>query len=72
MKRFAWWPMRVTSGKRIWLKSYYEYRETYDPSTGYPPLYGLYFIWTQTAQERTWRILTTSIENRRNVWNNPV
>lgn len=71
MKRFAWWPVRVTSGKLVWLKSYYEHRETYDAATGRPPLHSLYFVWSETAQERTWRILTTSMENRRNVWNDP-
>ena len=64
--------MRVTSGKRIWMKSYYEHREMYDETTGRPLLNSLYFVWTETAQEKTWRILTTNIENRRNVWNNPI
>ena len=70
-KRFAWWPITVTSGKRIWFKSYYEHRSLYDESTGRPPLNSLHFVWTETAVERTWRLLTTSIDNNRNVWNDP-
>ena len=71
MKQFAWWPVKVTSGKRVWLTSYYEHRSLYDETTGRPPLNSLYFSWTETAAERTWRLLTTSIDNNRDVWNTP-
>jgi hypothetical protein len=56
-KMFAWWPIIVTSGKRIWLKYYFQHKALYDESTGRPPLNSLYFEWTETASERTWRLL---------------
>ncbi len=56
-KRFAWWPTRVTSGKTVWLNTYYQYKSLYDESTGRPPLNSLYFIWTETPKEKTWRLL---------------
>ena len=56
-KRFAWWPVTVTSGKRVWLKTYIQHRSLYDESTGRPPLNSLYFIWTETQEEQMWRIL---------------
>lgn len=59
-KRFAWCPITVTSGKRIWLSFYYHHENLYDASTGRPPLKSLYFIWTETPQEKTWRLLKES------------
>lgn len=70
-ERFAWWPVRVTSGKRIWLKSYIYHCSLYDSSTGRPPLTSLYFEWTETPQEKTWRLLKESAVYNRNVWNDP-
>lgn len=70
-KRFAWWPVRVTSGKRIWLNTFYEHKSLYDAATGRPPLGSLYFSWTETASERTWRLLKESVVHNRNVWNDP-
>jgi hypothetical protein len=69
--KFAWWPMRVTSGKRIWLDYYIEHRSLYDESTGRPPMENLYFTWTETKQEKTWRLLKESVVYNRNVWNDP-
>ena len=60
-RRFAWWPIRVTSGQRIWLSIYYQHKLLYDPSTGRPPINNLHFTWTETAMERTWRILKDEI-----------
>lgn len=71
-KHFAWWPVRVTSGERIWLNTYYLHKSLYDASTGRPPLNSLYFAWTETAHERMIRLLKgTAIQNR-NVWNDPL
>lgn len=56
-KLFAWWPIKVTSGERVWLTWYYQHKNLYDSSTGRPPLNSLYFHWTETAQERMIRIL---------------
>ena len=56
-KLFAWLPIRVTSGKRVWLSYYYQYKSLYDASTGRPPLHGLYFVWTETPKEKIWRLL---------------
>ena len=70
-KKFAWLPMRVTSGKRIWLRQYYQHKYLYDVSTGRPPLNSLYFSWTETPKEKTWRLLKESIVHNRNVWNAP-
>lgn len=60
-RRFAWWPMRVTSGRRIWLSIYYQHKLLYDSTTGRPPINNLHFTWTETASERTWRILKDEI-----------
>jgi hypothetical protein len=70
-KKFAWLPTKVTSGKCIWLKYYLQHKSLYDESTGRPPLNSLYFEWTETLQERTWRLLKDSVIHNRNVWNNP-
>jgi hypothetical protein len=70
-KKFAWWPVVVTSGKKIWLQTYYEHRDSYDISTGRPPLTTLYFTWTETPQEQTWRLLKDGVVANRNVWNDP-
>jgi len=68
-KRFAWWPMQVTSGKRIWLKYYLQHKSLYDKTTGRPPLNSLFFEWTETLQEKTWRVLKETAIHNRNVWN---
>jgi hypothetical protein len=70
-RRFAWLPTKVTSGKRIWLKYYLQHKSLYDESTGRPPLGSLYFIWTETPQEKTWRLLKNSVVHNRNIWNVP-
>lgn len=70
-KLFAWLPIKVTSGKQVWLKYYFQHKSLYDSSTGRPPLGGLYFTWTETAAERTWRLLKESVVHNRNVWNDP-
>jgi hypothetical protein len=67
--KFAWWPRRVTSGKSIWLTKYVCHRSLYDESTGRPPLNSLYFEWTETIQEQTWRLLKESVVHNRNIWN---
>jgi hypothetical protein len=67
--KFAWWPTRVTSGRLIWLTRYWHHRSLYDKNTGRPPLNNLYFQWTETAQERTWRVLKETAVQNRNVWN---
>jgi hypothetical protein len=56
-KKFAWRPIKITSGRWIWLTIYYQHRSLYDETTGRPPINNLYFVWTETATERTWRIL---------------
>jgi hypothetical protein len=70
-KRFAWYPVTVTSGKTIWFATYYQHRCLYDTTTGRPPLNSLYFTWTETASERTWRMLKETVVQNRNVWNEP-
>lgn len=70
-ERFAWLPVRVTSGRRIWLETYYQHKLYYDQSSGCPPLKCLHFTWTETASERTMRILKESVGHNRNVWNDP-
>ena len=69
--KFAWWPTTVTSGKRIWFRQYVQHKVLYDTSTGRPPLMKLYFTWTETLQEKTWRLLKESVVANRNVWNDP-
>lgn len=70
-KHFAWWPTTVTSGKRIWLSVFYLHRNYYDSSTGRPPINSLTFDWTETAQEKTWRLLKGTVVHNRNIWNDP-
>jgi len=69
--KFAWWPVTVTSGKRVWLKTYIQHRSLYDESTDRPPLHSLHFEWTETLQEKTWRLLKESVVHNRNIWNDP-
>jgi hypothetical protein len=71
-KRFAWIPTKVTSGRWIWLNMYYQHKSLYDETTGRPPLNSLHFTWTETASERTWRVLKESAVQNRNVWNDPL
>lgn len=68
-KKFAWWPVKVTSGRWTWLSVYYQHQTRYDETTGRPPLNSLYFTWTETIQERTWRALKQTAVHNRNVWN---
>ena len=68
-KRFAWKPVKVTSGQWIWLKTYYQHKSLYDETTGRPPLNSFHFVWTETASERTWRALKETAVQNRNVWN---
>jgi hypothetical protein len=70
-KKFAWFPTRVTSGRWVWLNTFYEHKSLYDESTGRPPMGSLHFTWTETASERTWRTLKESVVHNRNVWNDP-
>jgi len=69
MRRFAWLPARMSSGRVVWLCSYYEYRTPYDENTGRPPLFNQYFTFTETEKERTWRLLKENMIHNRNVWN---
>lgn len=70
-KKFAWLPKKVTSGRIVWLKIYIEHKEMFDRRTGRAPLKSLYYVWTETASERTWRLLKDSVVQNRNVWNDP-
>ena len=70
-ERFAWLPIRVTSGKLIWLTKYIEHKELFDRRTGRAPVATLHFTWTETAKERTWRLLKESTIQNRNVSNDP-
>jgi hypothetical protein len=69
LTRWAWRPVRVTSGRWVWLAKYYEHIERYDKTTGRPPVDSYDFRWTETAAERTWRQLKESAIQNRNVWN---
>ena len=71
-KRFAFWPRRVTSGKLIWFAHYYLHQALYDETTGRPPINSFYFEWTETAKEKTWRLLKESVVHNRNIWNESV
>ena len=68
-KQFAWMPIRVTSGRWVWLVNYYQHKSLYDETTGRPPLNSLYFTWSETSSERTWRVLKETAVQNRNVWN---
>jgi hypothetical protein len=69
MRRFAWFPVKMTSGRRVWLSYYWQYQSTYDASTGRPPLFDQYFTFTETQKEHTWRLLKENVVHNRNVWN---
>ncbi len=71
MRKFAWLPKRVSSGRVVWLSSYYEYKTPYDYSTGRPPLFDQFFVYTETPKEKTFRLLKESVTHNRNVWNDP-
>ena len=68
-EKFAWLPVKVTSGQWIWLTHYYQHQSLYDATTGRPTLNSLHFTWTETAGERTWRVLKQNVIHNRNVWN---
>jgi hypothetical protein len=68
-KKFAWLPKKVTSGKLVWMTHYYEHVELFDRRTGRAPVMSFDFRWTETAQEKTWRLLKESAVHNRNVWN---
>jgi len=70
MRKFAWLPKRVSSGQISWLSFYHEYKTLYDENTGRPPLNSLYFMFTETDKEKTFRLLKESVIHNRNVWNN--
>jgi len=70
-EQFACLPTQVTSGKWIWLNRYYQHKSLYDETTGRPPINSLHFTWTETAGERTWRLLKESVRHNRNIWNEP-
>ncbi len=70
-EHFAWLPTKVTSGKWVWFSKYYEHVELYDRRTGRAPLMSFDFRWTETAKERTWRLIKESVVQNRNVWNDP-
>jgi hypothetical protein len=70
-KLFAWRPVKVTSGRWVWFSYYYEHKDLYDRNTGRAPIMTFEFKWTETAAERTWRLLKESVIQNRNVWNDP-
>jgi hypothetical protein len=72
IKKFAWWPKRVTSGKLVWFSNYIEHRELYDRRTGRAPITTFDFRWTETESEKTWRLLKENVIQNRNVWNDPL
>lgn len=65
-RKFAWLPIRVTSGERVWLRHYYEHILYYDSSTLKPPIRGYCYIWTELEEERIMRLL----KGKNNVRNN--
>ena len=68
-KKFAWKPIKVTSGKWIWLSMYYQHKSLYDETTGRPPLNSLHFVWTETEKEKVIRLLKDKVVHNRNIWN---
>jgi|TARA_B100001094_G_scaffold38982_2_gene33401 hypothetical protein len=49
-EKFAWWPIRSGSRKRIWLEKYYE-QHTYYDDNGKPPIKGPYWSYIYTKNE---------------------
>lgn len=49
----------MTSGKLVWLESYYENIQYYDPVTLRPPVNGFCFSFTETKYEYIIRLLTS-------------
>jgi hypothetical protein len=65
-KHFAWLPKKVTSGKLVWLDTYYENIQYYDlSSSGKPPINEYCFVYTETKYEMIIRLLTR--ENDRGI-----
>ena len=59
-KKFAWFPVRSGSKKRIWLEHYYV-RHTYYDDNGKPPIHGLTWQYIYTKNE----FLIEMIKNER-------
>ena len=49
-EKFAWWPTRSGSNKRIWLKPYY-IQHTYYDHNGKPPIKGPSWTYVYTKNE---------------------
>lgn len=49
-EKFAWWPTRSGSSKRIWLEKYY-IQHTYFDDTGKPPIKGPSWTYIYTKNE---------------------
>ena len=49
-EKFAWWPKRSGSNKRIWLKPYY-IQHTYYDHNGKPPIKGPSLTYVYTKNE---------------------
>lgn len=71
VKRFAFFPKKVTSGKQVWFSFYYETFHSFDPATGRPPLNSQYYSFTETEKEYKWRKIKDLMVEKRNVWNEP-
>ena len=71
IKRFAWLPTKMTSGKLVWFSNFIEHKELFDRRTGRAPVTTLHFTWTETPAEKTLRLLKESVVHNRNIWNDP-
>ena len=69
MRKFAWWPTRMSNGKLTWLAYFWHYQYLYDATTGRPPLWGRHFEYLETDMEHTFRLLKESVIHNRNTWN---
>lgn len=49
-EKFAWWPVRSGSNKRIWLETYY-IQHTYFDDNGKPPIKGPSWTYIYTKNE---------------------
>jgi len=50
IERWAYFPVKLTSGKRIWAQPYWQI-DTYYDDDGKPPIKGIAWTWTMTGSE---------------------
>jgi hypothetical protein len=56
IERFAWWPVHMTNGKRVWFKKYVEVRRYVD-LFGHPPMRNNFYSFYWTKEDHLMNVL---------------